>query len=298
MSIIPFSFGNAMSHWSRTEGPQGFVWKFALAYAGAAIVVAVVGFLLGGMGALTGDIGQVEIVRLIIYYVWSIVAGVLVWAMFEAAGQRRYLRGEGLSLRIGGDEGRLIVVGLLMIVSILAMYLGIAFVVGLLVVAGGAVSPELGGLLGIVSGIAGFGFLVFMLVRLSPAAAMTVRDGHIRFPSAFTATKGRFWPLFGAYVVMSLIVLVAVIFLYLIIIAIGMGVVFSTTEVGSGGGFDEDVVMALISNPLVILLGLMLLLGVYIFQGLVMFVFQGIPALAAKTDPNWAGAGSAADTFG
>ena len=26
-----FSFANAMTHWKKTEGPKGFLWKYALA---------------------------------------------------------------------------------------------------------------------------------------------------------------------------------------------------------------------------------------------------------------------------
>ena len=33
MNPISFDFGNAISHFSKTGGPAGFIWKFALGYA-------------------------------------------------------------------------------------------------------------------------------------------------------------------------------------------------------------------------------------------------------------------------
>ena len=41
MTPIEFNFGNAVGHFTKTDGPRGFLWKFALAYAALACLMQV-----------------------------------------------------------------------------------------------------------------------------------------------------------------------------------------------------------------------------------------------------------------
>ena len=292
-----FTIGNALSHWSNTTGPGGFVWKYVLGYALAAVVVGGLGFVIGGSIAFTGgfdEFGQIDpaaIPRLIAYYAWTVIAGILIWVMFEAAAQRRYQHGAGFSLKVGGDELRLLVVALFWLLTFVALYIGVSVVVGGLVFAFMQMSPQLGAIMGFIFLLAALGLVIFVLVRLSPAAAMTVRDKKIRFSSAWSATKGRFWSLFGSYFLMWLIALVVVIIVYFVVVVGAVGAIFA-----AGGAEnlenDPEAAFAALMGPTTIVLGTIVAFGAYALFGLIQFAVQGIPGLAAKTDPNWSGEGS------
>lgn len=295
-----FSFGNAISHWSNTSGPSGFVWKYALCYGVAAVLLAGVGIAIGGSIALTGGVnefGQIDtnaIPQIIAYYAWSLFGGILIWAVFEAAAQRRYQHGVGFSLKFGGDELRLLVVGLLWLITVLVLYFIGAVVAGGITFAAMSASPELGLIIGVIATLAAVAFGVFIVVRLSPAGAMTIRDRKITFPSAWKATKGRFWPIFGAYFVMFLIAFAVILVVYFVIIVGVVGLIFA-----SGGAEnmadDPEAAFGALLSPVGLIVGLILGVGVYSLLGLIQFAFQGIPGLVAKTDPTWSGAGSRVD---
>jgi len=191
----------------------------------------------------------------------------------------------------------LIVVALLWLLTILALYIGIAVLVGVIAFAASAVSPELAGVLAFVLGLMGLAAFLFAVVRLSPAAAMTIRDRKIRFSSAWGATKGRFWPISGAYIVMALIAALVLLVVYIIIAAAVGGLMLSSIDFSAGEPTPEEIA-ALFLNPASITLGVVLGFLGYFIYGVVLFAFQGIPGLVAKTDPKWSGAGSVVnDTF-
>jgi hypothetical protein len=65
-------------------------------------------------------------------------------------------------------------------------------------------------------GLAVFCFLVWISVKLSLAAALTVRHGDIKIFESFSASKGHFWKLFGSYLFLILIYIVAALALLII----------------------------------------------------------------------------------
>jgi hypothetical protein len=204
------------------------------------------------------------------------------------------MRDEGFSLRIGGDEGRLFVVGLLWILTLFGLYLAIAIVVG--VVGGGlaAAMGETGALLIIPLVIAGIGLFVWVVVRLSPASAMTVRDRKITFTSAFQASKGRFWQMFFAFIIMAIIAYIVSIVLQLVLAGV-IGGALMTNPAMMSGAQDPEAMMAALFSPATLVIAGLVYFVMSAINGIIQFAWAGIPALAAKTDPNWTGL--QADTF-
>jgi len=99
------------------------------------------------------------------------------------------LRQLGLALLVS-----LAVIGYCFLVSIVSQ-LALGILRGLL---GGALSS---GVLGVVVLLLVIAALAYPAVRLSLAPAMTLADDRISFLRAWALTKGRFWPLLGAYAI-------------------------------------------------------------------------------------------------
>lgn len=101
-------------------------------------------------------------------------------------------------LRLSMDEVRQLGLALLIFLAVIGYSFLVSLVSGLLLrlLAGVAPAPALG-LLTVVILIVAF---AYPTVRLSLAPAMTLAEGRISFLRAWTLTKGRFWPLLGAYV--------------------------------------------------------------------------------------------------
>ncbi len=312
MAQQDFSFGNALSHWTKTEGPGGYIWKHAVAFGLLTVIMIAAWFYFAG-GAFFEYINAAERMStggnpqdvmdagmgLLLPSLLLIPFGLLFWAMFEGAQQRRYMRGDGFSLKIGADEGRLIVVGLLWILTMVGLYIAIAVVVGGVLGVVFAASGDGGGaaalaLIPVILLV--YGVLIFFIVRLSPAGALTVRDRAIRFTSAWNVTRGRFWPMFFAFLVMFVIVLVVSLLLQLVLGVAMFGAMAANPDLASGNA-DPDQVMSILFSPatFVIMAGIYFVMTA--IQAVIQFAFAGIPALAAKTDPNWSGDGSAVSAF-
>lgn len=313
--MLEFNFGNAFMHFARTGAPRGFTWKYLLSYVLVAATL-MLGFFwlmsdfyislfaniddpLAAEQALQGQFGQI-----VLAYLLMIPIGGLFWAMFEAAFQRRYMRGDTFKLRIGGDELRLLVVGLLWMVLIILMYIlfaviTIGFGARLAITSSSSASI---GFVAIGIGCLFAAFWIFVSVRLAAASALTVRDGKIRFASSWGVTSGRFWPMLGAYLVM----LVASVVIYLLLIfvfGIVMGVALATDPAFAeasqlGVEPDPDIMAALFTKPGVLVSLALGYLPVILFQAWFGYVWAGPAALAARTDPNnSSGVDSPAEAF-
>jgi hypothetical protein len=137
-------------------------------------------------------------------------------------------------------------------------------------------------------------FAIWVTVRFSPAAAMTIRDRKIRFGSAWRVTKGKVWTLIGSWLVLALIMMAIIFVLYLVF---AVTAVLSLMPVMQSGSDDPADVLAAFASPgfiiPVIIFGL-----VYMgLAGVMMHVFGGPAALAAKTDPNWTDTDAINETF-
>jgi len=299
--MTEFSFGTAISHWSKTEGPSGFIWKYLAFYGGIVIAMAlIVGLLLGpiyvallqSIGDLTTDPEAANnameaamaqnVIQIVLGYLVALLLGWVLWAVFECAAQRRYIRGDRFSLRFGADERRMMVVGLIWIIMIILLYFGIAIVTGILMMPLVMMAGDNSGLIIFVPMLVilvVFGVMSLFIVRWSAAAALTIRDEKIHFFHSWSVTKGKFWPMFGAFLVLSLILGVGWFLIYGAFLASVMGPAIAA---GNSAG-------SMSLGPVMIVIMVVLYLALLIFQAFAGFVMAGVAALAAKSDPEYSG---------
>lgn len=311
MSQMKFDVGNAMLHFNRTGGPPGFLWKFGIAYAVAALLIGVVTvpFLWPIFSAsfnpslaedpeamaevMMGSLGSI-----LLGYLLAFVLSILIWVVFEAASQRRYLRGDGIGFRFGADEARLLAVGFFWFVTIVGLYIAsiIVFMIptvmlGLAVNDGNSTGAGIAAILAFLFGLGVIAVAIWICARLSPAAAMTIRDQRIRFFEAWRATKGRVWTLIGSWLLLWLIAVGVFLVMYIVL----AGIMIAMIMPGMAGGFDEEQYIASMMSPTSIIVMAVVGFLFYGVSGAFMHIFGGPAALAAKTDPGWAG--GVTDTF-
>ncbi len=150
----------------------------------------------------------------------SLITG-LVWSAFTAAGMRRYVRDEAFRLRLGMDEIRIMGVGILWYLLMTVLYIlpfllifsSVWGIVSEAIVNGETMTPAQEDALamkigGSVAGAFGlmiilFPLYVFLATRLSPAFALTIKKRKFAFFDAWNVSRGRFWPILGAFVILA-----------------------------------------------------------------------------------------------
>lgn len=222
----PYEFTDAVFYFfkvlSRRPGKTLWVgfWNAVLYLVFAGFFVwALLPFYLGIFDlALTGeepDTGQ--ILSMMSSMAWigllTTIGSIVVALMAQGAWLRLLARDEvagGIPLRFGSDEFRLLGVNILLIVIIFGTYLAGAILVGVAIAIGaaadGGAATILAALLGVAAFLAAIGVLIFLSIRLSAAAALTVLDRKIRISGAWPVTKGIFWWVFLTYLVLALII--------------------------------------------------------------------------------------------
>ena len=295
--------GSALNHFRKTNGPPGFLWKFVLFYLLVFGLVQIAGLAVNWpiyeiYAEVFADGFDLEILndRMQPYQwrstLWSLVSlpiWLLISVFTEGAIQRRYMRGEGFAIRWGGDEKRLTVVMLIWFGLIIAAYIALiiaTLIVTLIAILLGSALPALGVAIAVVFGLAFLGAVLFFVTRLSAASALTVRDRQVRFFQSWGVTRGRWRSMFNAFIILSVIAIIGITVLY----ALGFLIGYAQVEpLLRGEDADVAAIVAKLFSPGV-LLPLGLLMGVYTAAAAVLYyVWSGIGALAAKTDPEWAG---------
>lgn len=288
---MKFNYENASLHFLRTGGPRGFVWKYALAYTLLSIVFfGLIMLLFGGVyatllgGFAPSDASALEqspsVGSIVLMYAIILPISLLFYAVFETCFLRRYMRGDGFKLRIGRDEFNVMVVLFIwfaIMVGLLVVFAMIATIAGMSSMA--AVSEDnpvvnpTGFMVIFFAYIALFGVIAFLGIRFGPAAALTVRDGRIRFLDAWQVTKGRWWVLFGAYSAWWSMAFIAYFFVIMILIAFTLPFSFA---VQTGEPISSTGMMVGMSMFYLLLLPA----GACFY-----YIWAGPAALAAKTDP-------------
>lgn len=164
---------------------------------------------------------------------------------------RPYERGLGY-LQLGSDEARMVV----LFVVLFAIWLTLIFAVTLVTTMAAQTVAIFGGvpgaLFGFLVGAGSLGLAVWVLViRLSMAAPMTFAERRLVVFGSWSFTRGKSWPLIGAYVVafaLALVVIVLLVVLFSVALMIG-GV---TMETADGLGANAKDIGAFLTVPTVL----------------------------------------------
>lgn len=309
MSQVKFNFGNAITHFRKTGGPGGFLLKFVLVFLVVQLALQGIGLFFNlpvyavYIEMFADTIPQEELADRLteasnksgFSSLIMTPLSLLAWMVFEGASQRRYMRGDGFRLRVGNDEWRLLVVGLLWLAILVAVYIVFALFIGapLLIAAvmqsrsSMQIAIVISGVLGLI-GLAG---VMYIVARLSPAAALTVRDESIRFFEAWKITRGRVGALIGANLVLWGASLLGMTLFYGAIIGL---VVWRFLPAFEG----EAEMAALASQPGFWMPAVVLCVIWLAAMAALQHIMGGPAALAAKDDPNWIGNENIAQKFG
>lgn len=215
-----FSATNAAFEGFRLAGRHPLLMLFwAVAYTLAIVVLVAMMFLIVAPpgvwpALLAGNPDGIEAdafspLRFAVVFPLAFAGILLTTAMVNTAVYRAILRPRerGLGyLAIGGDEGRQILLTLLiMLVSILG---GLGLLA--LSVTAVALTPEpFRVLVGVGAGITAFALLIWLSTRLSLAAVQTFIERRVTLFGSWRLTRGRFWPLLGMWLLAIALTLVA-----------------------------------------------------------------------------------------
>ncbi len=220
-------------------------------------------------------------------YLVAIPLELIALSVFSAAVYRTVLRPEekGFArLRIGPDELRLMGLYLLLGLFFFGIFLVIGIVAGLLSVGVIAAAQSTGtGAIILITAIIYLATLLvsaWMSVKFSFAAPMTFAQKRIRLFGSWNATKGKFWPLLGCY----LLALVFMIIILLVDLVVSGAVMFGM----SGGSLNG--LMSLFS-PSAAASAMNVLSPVYVVRlvvgaafGVVLWIVALAPAASAYRD--------------
>jgi hypothetical protein len=128
-------------------------------------------------------------------------------------------------LRLGGEELRLLGVGVLML---LALFMAEALVLSAAVAAAQVNIPPMA----IV--IVGYLLIAALAVRLSLAPVIAVVENRVSLHRSWLMTRKAFWPMLGAYLLLGVLTLVI-----LLIVMMVIGALITAAAAVTGGGFSQ-----------------------------------------------------------
>lgn len=141
----------------------------------------------------------------------SAVLLTVLFAVLYGAVYRTVLRPQATGLgrlRLGAEELR--VAGALVLLGLITVGVAIAAAIVAVVLVGvlSAAAPALRALWAVAAVVGVLGALVFVSVRLSLAPPLTFDTGRVDVTGSWRLTRGRFWALFGSYLVAGLLAVI------------------------------------------------------------------------------------------
>jgi hypothetical protein len=230
--------------------------------------------------------------------------GLIATVAIHAAWLRFLARGEIapiIPFRFAGDEFRLLGVAILFMALLAIGGMGFSFVFAMIagvsmttvMIADLAPSAMLGaGAVMLVAGLAYAAIAAFVLVRLSPAFALSFYDRRFRFFEAWGASAGRFWPMLFSYVLVKFMIMVIAAALVGFILLASLGALMPLgmeLEALSQGAREPtarevfDVFMAGVGQPGVIIPFAIVILLSGAMESVFMGMVHGVGAYAAIT---------------
>lgn len=311
-----FSFGDAFMHFTRTGGEGRFALPFMLTSFLMLGLIALISIWLNApiyglygeliasgasgsdpdMLAFTEQMNAMN-TRSLLSMAVTLPLYIGFWAMLESAVYRRYMRGDRFSLRMGPDEFRLMVVGLLWVAFFIVMYIGVivALIPAILIAAlFGQASPVLAGVMMAISVIVVTLMAGWFAARLAPASALTIRDEEIRAFDGWKATRGKGRTLLGVWLSWFVVQMI------LMGIILGIGAMFAFASVynlAAGGDDSGAEILNMVSQPTFWGPFVVLQLLFVLIQSAFHYIWAGPAALAAKTDPTWSGRAGVQEEF-
>lgn len=308
--IRGFTFERALSWPFNAPHFNTFPWLFGFAYAAIwMLMTAVVGWFaaddfMSGINTLEA-VDQTEDPEAALSAVFGFYAGILpwmaltglagwmIWAMFETASQRRYVFGEAFSLRFGMDELRMMVIGLLWAVMGMVIFVVPVFAIMGSVLFAAFTDPDslateaasqrvlmqMFGMMAMMLLL--FPLYVFVATRLAPCFALTVKEGRLRFFDAWNVSRGRFWPILGAFVIISIIGSIAAQIVAGIAQLMIMPAFLNFVNLAERGGDVRE----LIFSPSFLVPVSVYLFIVLFLQGVMQHAVGGPAAFAVRHDP-------------
>lgn len=302
----PFDFGQAVGAMFTTPDGKAFAWRlmFWTTAAMAVVTLVLLPFILPHyvplmeynaanmqaiMAGQTPPDPDMDVVLGSLSKMWlpALVMMLLFWGAYaagEAALHRKVLLGQENAkrpLRFGKDQLRVMLAQLGVWAVFFLVYIG-----GIIAISLGAVIPGLGVVVVILGVLAMIFYIVNLPIRLAPAAALSIYNDRAHLLAARHITKHRFWPLFGAYVVVFIggYILIYTVMLAVIILVTGDSK-FLITMYGMSDQSPGEAFAAAgerLKNPFFMLIGV---LGVIAYSAAYAFwllSMAGIGAYAVK----------------
>lgn len=317
----PFDFGKAVTMPFQTSGGSAFakrLWFWTTIPLTLTFLIAVP-LMASQYGALLewyadymtsvmgGDLPDDSDMAAFVPIMKAMIPGYLVlmfgmWisaVMGEAALHRKALLNVeqgSRPIRFGGDEGRVMLAQICVWGIILLVYTLAVFAAVLLIALLSAVMGSVGAALGAFSFIGVIAVVLSFAVRLMPASALTVKNAKLTVMEARRITKGKFWPLLGAFLVIYIggSIVISVVQSFGMLLAFGSA--NPAADVMINGG-DMSAIMEgaaeRVKNPLVIFGGIICIIAYAAVTALWFLCLSGIGTYAAL----WAQGDSVDSTF-
>lgn len=279
---VPFDFTQAITQPFQSEDGKGFAWRLIFWMAGLTSIFMLISLPMllkhypallehnwENMQAVFSDGTPPDPAAILPIYASMapgfailMIGWIGVYVAGETALHRKLIHGieaSKIPLRFGRDESRVLLAQLSVFGLWMVLYTFGLIIVGVL--GGGAmtISPILGIAIIGIGLVVVLGVMIWVPIRLAPAAALSSYRSRLHVLAARHVTKYKFWNLFLAYLVVGVIGYVALYVLSVLLMVVVAGDPNLPTALSGFGADNPRIVFETaserFSNPLVIVLG-------------------------------------------